>query len=514
MKGIASLTKVLCLLLAIAMLVPALVACDNGGGDVTTDGNASTTGAESTTESATTVDPNEMHDLPADLNYGGAEVSMLTAWVDMHEDEFYLEDDYAPTGELVPDAVYHRNYAVEKQLNIDLVVLTRDRTEYLNSTHMTDVQSGLGMYQIIADSTTNKGVMIVDGFYHDLGTFEYLDLSKNYWSQGFGEVVTFGEENKQYLATGAIAVSLYRMMFATIYNQKDLATYGLEDPYQKVMDGEWTLDAQKAMIANTFAEKDNDGKASEGDYYGLLTGSSTCMDPYLVSSKVELIKKDAEDYSWYYDSDELTYLVDVAEKVQALTSDDNTYVFEAAADHPAKNDIILKFAEREGMMATFLFYALEKSIGEITFDYGIAPIPKYSTEQDEYYTYVQDMAASIGVSSVVQDETALERIGATLEALAYHSSVYVEEAYFEKSMSLKFLKDPRSQDIINLLYDSVAIDFCGMMSSAIESFKLRDQLRPVLSCVSQETVVTLLNKNETALKRNLSSINRKAAKLP
>ncbi|MBE6694126.1 MAG: hypothetical protein E7589_05115 [Ruminococcaceae bacterium] len=513
MKGIASLTKVLCLLLAIAMLVPALVACDNGDGNETTD-NTSTTGTESTTDAATTVDPDEMHDLPADLNYGGAEVTMLTAWVDMHEDEFYLEDDYAPTGELVPDAVYHRNYAVEKQLNIDLVTLTRDRNEYLNSTHMTDHQSGLGEYQIIADSTTNKGVMIIDGYYHDLGNFEYLDLSKKYWSQGFGEVVTFGEENKQYLATGAIAVSLYRMMFATIYNQKDLNTYGLEDPYQKVMDGEWTLDAQKAMIANTFAERDNDGKPSDGDYYGLLTGVSTCMDPYLVSSKVELIKKDKDDYTWYYDTDELPYLVDVAEKVQALTSDDNTYCFEKEADHPAKNDIILKFAEREGMMATFLFYALEKSIGEINFDYGIAPIPKYSTDQDEYYTYVQDMATSVGVSSVVNDEKAMERIGATLEALGYYSSIYIEEAYFKKSMSLKFLKDPRSQDIINLLYDSVAIDFCGMMSSAIESFKLRDQLRPVLGSVSQETVVTLLNKNQTALNRNLKTINRKAAKLP
>lgn len=512
MKGIASLSKVLCLILVVAMLVPVFAACDNGSEDTTTS-ETTTAKTENTAGEVTTVDPDEMHDLPSDLNFGGKQVTMLTAWVDMQEDEFYLEDGYGPTGELVPDAAYDRNYAVEKQLNVDLVTLTRSKDEYLNDVHKKDVQTGSGEYQVIADKTTNKGVLIIEGFYHDLNDLKYLDLTKKYWSQGLGDVVTFGEDNKQYLATGALAVSLYRAMYATIYNQKDLKTFGIEDPYQKVMDGEWTLDAQKAMIADTFSEKDNDGKASEGDYYGFITGRSISMDPYLVSSNVHLIKKNPEDSTWYYDEDELTYLVNVTEKVQSLTGDENTYCFEVMKDDVATNDIIMKFAEKEGMMATMLFYTLEKNIGEITFDYGIAPVPKYSTDQKDYYTYVQDQVTSIGVSSVVsKDQNALDMIGATLEALAYHGSVYVEVAYFEKSMNLKFLKDPKTQDVINILYESVAVDFCGMMSSAIETFKLRDKLRPIFS--SDESVVTLIQKNKNALTRKIREINSKAAKLP
>lgn len=506
MKGIASLTKVLCLVLAILLLVPALAACNDSGSD---DENttAATTTAQDEDE---TRDPATMHDIPSNLKYDGKTISMLVTNKDMQEDEFFLDEDKnGPSGELVPHAVYERNYAVENQLDIKLDIIPTD--EYSNSVHQKDHQGGLGEYQIIADKTTNKGVMIVDNYYHNLNNFEYLDLDKKYWSQGFGSVVTFGEEDKQYLATGALAVSLYRMMFATIYNQKDLATYGIDDPYRLVMDGEWTLDAQKAIISNKWEDGDGDSKPSEGDYFGFLSGVQVCMDPYLTASNVVLIKKNTS-YNWQYDEDELSYLVDVVEKVQALTTNESTFLFDKSKDQSHTNDIILKFAEKEGLMATIMFYTLEKNIGEINFDYGIAPIPKYSTNQENYYTYVQDMVTSVGVNSIVSDEETLECIGATLESMAYHSGDYIEKAYFQKTMLLKFLKDPKMQDIINLMYDSVAIDFCGMMSSTMETIKLRDELRPILS--SDGSVATYMASHKSALVRALRTINNKANKLP
>ena len=507
MKGIASLTKVLCLVLAILLLVPALAACNDSGSDDETTTAATTTAPEG----AETRDPATMHDIPSDLKYDGKTISMLVTNKDMQEDEFFLDEDKnGPSGELVPNAVYERNYAVENQLDIKLDIIPTD--EYSNSVHQKDHQGGLGEYQIIADKTTNKGVMIIDNYYHNLNNFEYLDLDKKYWSQGFGSVVTFGEDSKQYLATGALAVSLYRMMFATIYNQKDFATYGIEDPYRLVMDGEWTLDAQKAIISNKWEDgSSGDGKASEDDYFGFLAGECVCMDPYLTASNVVLIKRNTS-YNWQYDEDEISYLVDVVEKVQALTTNESTFLFEKSKDQPHTNDIILKFAEKGGLMATIMFYTLEKNIGEINFDYGIAPIPKYSTDQKNYYTYVQDMVTSVGVNSIVSDEETLECIGATLESMGYHSGDYIEEAYFQKAMLLKFLKDPKMQDVINLMYESVAIDFCGMMSSTMETIKLRDELRPILS--SDQSVATYMAGHKGVLKRALNTINSKANKLP
>ena len=122
------------------------------------------------------------------------------------------------------------------------------------------------------------------------------------------------------------------------------------------------------------------------------------------------------------------------------------------------------------------------------------------------------MVTSVGVNSIVSDEETLECIGATLESMGYHSGDYIEEAYFQKAMLLKFLKDPKMQDVINLMYDSVAIDFCGMMSSTMETIKLRDELRPILS--SDQSVATYMAGHKGVLKRALNTINSKANKLP
>jgi hypothetical protein len=62
------------------------------------------------------------------------------------------------------------------------------------------------------------------------------------------------------------------------------------------------------------------------------------------------------------------------------------------------------------------------------------------------------------------------------------------------------------------MYESVAIDFCGMMSSTMESIKLRDKLRPILA--SDQSVSTFMAQNKSALIRALRTINQKAAKLP
>ena len=576
MKKFLSFSKILCLILSVALILPLLAACDitvTFGGDTTdseestvttatdtesrdvnkdeddetatdaddltdtdtsTDASVSTQAATSepidgsqnpestyypivtapaTSEPIQVTDPADtMHDLPADLNFGGREITFLAEFEDMQEDEFYLADGYTPTGEMLPDAVYERNRAVEKQLNVDIVVKTR-KGEYLNSVHQIDHQSGMAQYQVIADRTTNKGVMILDNYYYNLNNFEHLDLTKDYWSQGFGEVVTFTKDAKQYLVTGPIAVSLYRSMYATIYNSEALAHKGIDDLYQTIVNGQWTLAVQKAMIENTWADGDGDGKKSEGDYFGLLAGQCVSMDPYFVSSGVELVKKNSETYDWYFDNDEISYADSVAKAVQEITLNDSTYCFEKAKDLPTSNDIIVKFANNEGLMATILLYSLERCYGEIDFNYGIAPIPKYSTDQTEYRTYVHDAVTCVGVNSAVKDEDDLEAIGAVLEAMAFHSNIFVKEAYFEKSMGVRYQTDPRSQKILNMMHDSVAFDFLGTMSSVIDIFRLRDELRPILS--SGGSAETLLTKNKTLITRALSrTINNKANALP
>lgn len=57
-------------------------------------------------------------------------------------------------------------------------------------------------------------------------------------------------------------------------------------------------------------------------------------------------------------------------------------------------DIISKFASGEGLMATALLYSIKPNRATVDFSYGIAPIPKYSTDQAEYRTYALPLRKS------------------------------------------------------------------------------------------------------------------------
>lgn len=504
MKAIVSWKKALCLLLAVLTVCGSFVAC--GGGD---DEETTTAAKKENTTEAVTKDPSEVHDLPSDLDFNKTEITMLVANQKAQENEFHLEED-GPSSALLLNAVYERNAAVERELNIDLVTVTSD---YPANQHQTDFMAGTTEFPIIADETTNRGSLIIQGYFYNLNELDYLNLDKKYWSQGFGEVVSFGTENKQYLATGAIAMSLYRLMYATIYNKKLLENYQIEDPYDTVMSGGWTLDKQYEILAGKFEEKDNDPGATEGDFYGLIAGTWTSMDPYLVSSNLNLIKKNVDTGKWEYDNSSAELLVEICAAVQKLTTNESTYLYDTVAtDQPGSTDILTKFAEKEGIMATMIFLALEKCVGDIDFEYGIAPIPKYSVNQREYYTYVQDQVTSIGVNATVsKDSRLLEQVGATLEALGYYSYIYISDAYYEQTLSLRLLNDPKTADIIDILYKSVAMDFAGAMSSTF-TFKLRDQLRSVFS--SDKSVRTLINRKKSSINASLREINNKIDSLP
>lgn len=159
-------------------------------------------------------------------------------------------------------------------------------------------------------------------------------------------------------------------------------------------------------------------------------------------------------------------------------------------------------------MATALLYSIEPNRATVDFSYGIAPIPKYSTDQAEYRTYLCNTVTSVGVNSIISDEEQLSIIGATLEALAYHGYHSIKKSYF---ICIAF--DESSLAVLELMYATAEIDFSGIMSSADEGVELSDHLvRPVLSSNSDITEALPLRKS--SIMRALSYINVKANILP
>ena len=498
--------KLLCMLLALMMLASLLVACANDQGTET-----GTKGEQSEQE---TGDPNYTDNVP-DLSFGNETVTILSRDKFGVNDEFYAESSSDTQSDVVAYAVYTRNMAIEDRLDVKLEMLMDDTDP--TAKHSTAVKSGSSDYDIVADSTYVIIQAVLKGEFVNLRDMQYMDLDKYYWTQGYNDIVSFGENSKQYLASGALAISMFRYMFVTVYNREVFEDLGETDLYEVVKNGEWTLDYQNQIIADRYQDSGTVvNKKDDRDMYGLITGDTVSVDPYCVAANIQLVSKN-EEGEWFYNTEQFARTVDLCEKIQALYNNSSTHVFKTATyDDTGKTDIVEAFAASKSMMATVQVFALETNVGDLAeFDYGIVPMPKFDENQEKYATYVQDQVTGIGVSSSISDEDTLAMMGAVLECMASESYATVVDAYYSTALSYQYLQNPESKEMLDLIYDSLTFDFSGACSNIIQNNggqSIRDQLRPLFSGKSNKLGSTL-KKWETSTNKALGKINDFLAEL-
>lgn len=498
------MTKCLCVLLSVLMLL-GITAC--GTGEET--GTEAPTSGESATE-AETADPRYTCDLPADLDYKGETVHILFADKVGRDDE--LVSDGITAGQ-IPEAVYSRNKVVEDDIGVTLDLIPWTELDVTPAMER-DVKGGTGEYDIVVNGTYQSIQPAMSGSYLDLAKLDMVDTTKHYWAQGYNEMVTFTSDRHQFLGTGPMALSMFRLMYLTIYNKTLFEATQEKDLYEVVMNGEWTLDYQYSVLTDKYVDSDGDARKSKGDTYGFVTGNCVSADPYAVAGDAHLVVKDADTGDMIFNQDAVSRLSDVTDKTQLLYNSASTYVFQSSTeDDVGLSYIVDMFAEGRSLMATILFWNMESSFEELaSMSYGIAPIPKLSKEQKNYGTYVQDQVSSFGVSAGVKSEERQQMLGAVLEDIAYHSYRIIRPAYYDSALSLKYMQDPASQEILDLIYDSLYFDFACNCSAALTSCMVILYLRPMFSG-KKNTLTSSAKSWGKSIGRNLEQYNKKLNEL-
>lgn len=286
-----------------------------------------------------------------------------------------------------------------------------------------------------------------------------------------------------------------------------------EDLYDVVIRGDWTLDYQYSLISGMYVDSSGDSKRTDDDTYGFITGNIISVDPYMVSTGIALITKDAETQELTFNADVQKELTEVVDVVQKLLHDEGTYLFQSAdRDDVGKDYIVESFGKGKSMMATLMFWNMEHNIDQLSaLTYGIAPIPKFSKAQ-EYRSYVQDQVSSFGISAGVGDADRAEELAAVLEAMAYHSYNVVRPAYYTNTLSTRYMQDPQSEQILDLIFKSLSFDFSQSCSNILTGSCLRDMMRPIMSG-NRNTVSSQMRSWSRSIPKRLDKINQDLDKM-
>lgn len=458
---VAVVAAILISVMAVFALLPADRG-DSGDSATTTPADNVTPGDNVTPENDETTAPAVESNIPEDLSFGKAEVSFLY-WDDHTMNEFFVEEI---SGDIIGDQIYERNGQVQDQLGVTLTFTpTAGSANYMGDFAKvveTDITSGACDYDIIAGYSRTAPLLTLSGMTAELSDLKYLDFTSPWWSKALIDECTIND--RLYYCSGDISTNLLWMMTASFFNKDLIDRYGLEDPYQLVKDNKWTIDKMFEMTGDRYNDLDGGSTVDEGDFFGSVIYSIN-IDAFFTSSGVIALEKNAsgELIASPTLTDQKTY--DLIDKLgKFLNTPDCIY-----ADDTGLRNIF--FEERALFITDRVFIVAGKDHGnsaKIEFEYGIVPVPKYSSDQAEYYTSVGHPFTMYAISVAVENnETLLDACDATLELMGQKGYELVTPAVFETAMKVKYAHDNDASAMYDILRENVRFDMGRLYSAQI-----------------------------------------------
>ena len=462
----SSKIKIIALILTILLMSVLIFSCGGkDAGKADNDNNAPVSeGEKSDTEkedapavenSGNSVGARPDYDLP-EQNYGGSEFRIISRsetanlhwWnIDISADE--------ENGDPINDAVYQRNKKVEEKYNITIKNIPEND---VGSKASKSIKAGSDDYDLVVIGLRGgQENLTTSGYLMDLHNMPYVDLTKPWWDQKAVEQLSI--HNKLFATSCDLTIRDKDAIIILMFSKTLAKNQGIEDLYQLVSSGKWTLDKMYEMVKGSARDLNGDGKMDLDDQYGFL--SQYKHSKYLFNGTGEYISKlnadKVPEITMYSER-----AAEICEKIKEMQGDKNITIHAEQASGKF-SDIwdqfqVPLFAEdralfyHAGMNRVTLLRTMET-------DFGILPPPKYDEQQANYYVSVDCWCTSAVSVPITVDK---DKVGLILETLAYESRYILLPAYYDINLKTKFARDEESGAMIDIILANRLYDLQDM----------------------------------------------------
>ena len=442
--------RLIAMLLILSFMLTA-IACGSGKKEEETTVNTESTAAsDATTTEATTAQTENPYDengylksdLPEDLNFGGATITILY-WDDVENPEF--ESD-GITGDIVNDAIYTRNITVEEKLGVKFnFVHTKGNVSNISKFKNfvgTAYTAGETDYDLIAAYSRTTAACAQAGYCLDLLELDYLNFENPWWPTNLLEVTGIGDS--MYFASGDASVNVLHMMYCTMYNKNLIEQYKLQDPVELVRNNKWTLETMQTLCKDLYQDLDNNNTESDADFYGLTLGSWH-IDSIYTGSGLKLVEKGEGDQLMVISNDFFS------EKTIDLCDFLGKWL--ATTDVYDTTDPVAFLAGNCVFDINNCSIAIEMQ--DVSWSYGVLPVPKYDEAQEDFITCVGNPFTLYAVYGNTKDAN---RAAAVLECWASEAYRTTTPAQFETTMKLKYSESEVEAEMYDIILSTVVFD--------------------------------------------------------
>jgi len=454
---------------------------------VSCGGNSSPETKETAAKSDETTQEEIKYKLP-DYNFDGYKFNILAA-VEQWEDYYYVEIE---SGDIVDDAVYNRNRAVEELYNISINYhILNGYSAGMNAVATAlrgAVNSGTGEFDLAIINVAYISGRILEGLFIDINTVNTINLENPWWLDKINKEITIA--NKIYTVAGSYSLMSITNAWCMYFNKQLINDYDLDSPYQLVDSEKWTFDKMLEMGSQVCADLNGDGRYNEEDRYGLISGGGETTYSLRYGMGTTITNLSSDGYPVLDGASEK--MIMVFEKLKALSN--NKEFFYTGGGVPQDPQATM-FCSNKGLFLSYPIKITENAIMREFEDYGIIPHPKLNEIQDSYYALCLGDGYSIPI--VVNDE---DMSGAVLEALNYETYMSVVPQYYEIALQRKFTRDDESSAMLDLIRSSCIMDFGALHMVGESVFNIQSII------TGNNDYTTWWAKNETVIQIKLDNI--------
>ena len=405
-------------------------------------------------------------------NLGGSGVNTIWDQRDIGAEE--------ETGDTINDAVYKRNSIVEEKLNCKIV----DRQVHLGQ-FGTDVQKAVRAGDATIDAVTPRAAsvfpnLIVNNCLVNFEKLPYIALSKPWWDQNCaGNLSICG---KIFGVASDMTLMDKDSTTAIVFNKQLQTDYQIENLYQLVSGGKWTIDKLLDLSKIVSVDVDGNGIRDDKDAYGLLYQIDS-MTSFLSGCGGFVGGKDKNDLPV------MTLItqksLDVLDKLFDVLYDDMYCLNFGWSEKISKDALTVMNEMFQENRALFMWIRMAdvENLRSMETDFGILPIPKYDEAQEQYLSTVNPY---VGVLTSVPNCAAnLANSSAVLEYMAYEGKYILQPAYYDVVLATKIARDEESGKMLDIIFGNRAYDIgevfnFGSLGTEL-AYMSRDRERNIVS---------------------------------
>ncbi|MBQ3616089.1 MAG: hypothetical protein II993_08860 [Anaerotignum sp.] len=430
----------------IPALTLALLLLTSCGGTAEVEETAADETAPQETETETVWEP--LAHLPED-QLDGASFTFLVTDTGYFGTQDILREEL--NGEIINDAVIHRNQLVEERLNVVIGEIRNDQTAKLTQEA---VLSADPVYDAVFSQRSITPLAFQRSLYNLLD-LPYLEEEERWWDKYIFEELTL--VGNAYFATGDISLMDNDCTLLLVFNKYLIDEYDLPDPYAMVDEMTWTFDAFAEMSEAVSTDLDGDGEWTQEDRYGVS------------------LAYDHINYYYRAFGNRYSVLTDGDTPKAVTLSEKNVASFEKLMElfSNEQNCFFINKLKAEGIPHTFsrvqftqdqyLFTIAEPLVfsefREMEHDFGILPLPLFDEQQERYYTVLDTAFTMLSVPISAAD---MNKCGLVLEAMAAQSAQTITPAYNETLLKRKYSRDNESEEMLDIISSTRTYDMTSV----------------------------------------------------